>query len=493
MKCPNCGEEMGSCAPVCEYCGKDIRTMAGFDFEAGEDLDALEMHLPEEIQEDMQEEPEIWEEEYTEAEEHEESVQKSVQRPHFAKRGIVFLMAAAVVVLAIGWMIYTHNSASFQVKRAEWYVAQGKYEEAVECYERALVLDQGNVDLMFSLADVNYLKNNKVEYEYYLREIVRSGKASGELLDGVYQKLIAIYRDREDYQTINTLLLASNNPTLIAAYQTYIVRKPEFSITAGDYTGTQQLKLTTEGAGKIYYTMDGSEPTEDSMQYTAPILLESGDYIVKAFFENERGTSSEVATMEYHIEREEMPAPEINVQSGVYNTPMYIEVEGDNEDVYYTMDGSDPTYSSPVYTGPIPMPLGESYYRFAKIIDNVTGTVAERTYVLELDTDFSPEEAVASVIEYSIANGKIRDAEGHFDRSGSTYQYDFLYVTRINGVDDFYVIAESYRPVGESATRTGNDFAVNVYTRERFKLQQDDRGRFSLIEIEVNENSQEEE
>ena len=89
--------------------------------------------------------------------------------------------------------------------------------------------------------------------------------------------------------------------------------------------------------------------------------------------------------------------PEVNAISGEYNFPMYIEIVGDAEEVYYTTDGSDPTYTSNTYTGPIPMPLGKSHFKFARIVEGVTGTVAERNYRLVMNTDYTPEEAVTTL------------------------------------------------------------------------------------------------
>ena len=85
---------------------------------------------------------------------------------------------------------------------------------------------------------------------------------------------------------------------------------------------------------------------------------------------------------------------------------------------------------------------------------------------------------------YCLTIGKIRNMEGDFDESGDSYVYQYLYVTNIQKVDDFYVIVEVYRTADGNMTRTGNNFAVNAYTGELFKLQRDDRGRLSLIEIE---------
>ena len=348
-------------------------------------------------------------------------------------------------------------------------------------------LDSANVELLFELADIYLLKNNKVEYEYLLREIINNKNATAEQLEGAYGKLISIYREREDYQTINALLLASGNENLIAAYPNYIVDVPEFSINEGYYTSIQPLKLTASGSGRIYYTVDGSEPTEESTQYTAPIILENGNHIVKACFVNDNGIVSDVVTKEYHIEYNEIFAPEISALSGEYSAPMMIEVLDGDEDVYYTMDGSDPTYSSAVYTGPIPMPLGKSTFKFARIVDGVTGTVAQRDYQLILNTDLTPAQAVTSVVEYCYIIGKITDFDGHFDDSGDSYQYLYLYAANINKVSDFYVIAECYRTADGNVTRTGNNFAVNVYSGERFKLQRDDWGRLDLVGLEISE------
>ena len=489
MKCPNCGSEMPWGALYCEHCGEDIHIVPDFEPE-------LERNMEETMEETISNVLEELHEgaiggEVNEAAEEPETVGEKTAH----KRRVWLKIAVILAVLllagtgAAAWYIYGYYSEEYQVDRALFYVSQGKYDEAISCYNRALELDEENIELLFSLADVYYMKNNKVEYEYLLREIVRSEHATAEQLNGAFGKLAAIYRDRGDYQTINDLLLAIDDAALLSTYQNYLVKVPEFSVNEGYYTSIQPLKLTAAGSGKIYYTLNGAEPTEESSQYTAPIILENGDYTVKAFFVNERGIASEVVSKEYHIENKEILPPEVSAISGEYNFPMYIEITSDTEDVYYTTDGSDPTYASTAYTGPIPMPLGKSHYKFARIVDGVTGTVAERNYRLVMNTEYVPDDAVKTVTEYSLSVGKIYDMEGHFDDTGDSYLYEYLYVTNIQKVDDFYVIVEVYRNADGNMTRTGNNFAVNAYTGELFKLQRDERGRLSLVDLEENEDS----
>lgn len=485
MKCPKCGEEMPEGSLYCEHCGEDIHIVPDFEPELERNIEQNINNILEEFYENDEAEQEDSVEEIL--------MDNSSKKPFKLRKWQLALILGSVFIVAAVWAIwgiYSYNSEKYQADRGAYYARLAKYDKAISCYNRALELDSDNIDLMFSLAEVYLLKNNKIEYEYLLRNIARNSAASTEQLESAYGRLIAIYRAREDYQTINDLLLSCDSELILSTYRNYIARTPEFSIKEGYYASIQPLNLTAFGTGKIYYTMDGTEPTESSAAYTAPIILEKGDYVITAYFVNDKGISSGIVTKEYHIEIDEIPAPDVSVPSGEYSFPINIEVSGEEGEIYYSMDGSDPTYSSSAYTGPIPMPLGRSSFKFAQIVNGVTGLIEERIYQLKMNTDYTPEQAVAVIRDYSLGVGKIYDEAGHFDESGAMYQYEYQYVMNINDIADFYVVSEFLRSSDGTVARTGSNYAVNAYTGEFFRLEQDRYGNYSLIIIEKTEQEQ---
>ncbi len=110
------------------------------------------------------------------------------------------------------------------------------------------------------------------------------------------------------------------------------------------------ISCATEGA-TIYYTTDGSEPTEDSTVYRRFRI--SGHTTVKAIAIKD-GLCSGVAVAEYAIGQ--CPNPIITPADGsTFNwagQAVSITKNGDDGVLRYTTDGSDPTAASPIYGGP---------------------------------------------------------------------------------------------------------------------------------------------
>ena len=131
---------------------------------------------------------------------------------------------------------------------------------------------------------------------------------------------------------------------------------PSFNPTAGTYTSAQSIALSCATTGVVIrYTTDGSEPSAASTQYTAPISLPLDTSIVlnaKAFKTN--WTSSDTSTASYLITGT-VATPVISPSGGTYieqsGKVITINCATSNANIRYTLDGSDPTISSQLYTG----------------------------------------------------------------------------------------------------------------------------------------------
>ena len=485
MKCPNCGAEMKESRLYCENCGEDIHIVPDFEPELERNMEQSLEHILEEVAQDTGQ---------ADADAKKDAGAKSSELTK-RRQSLYGWIGIGVLVLLLtvgGVKLFQYFSPDYQTKRARQTTASRQYEKAIQYYTRAMELDRFNVDLKLELAEVYFLKNDKTEYEYWLREIVTDPNTSAEQLESAYGKLIAIYRAKEDYQTISDMLLTCESESIRTAYRNYLAEAPQFSVAGGEYDEVQALKLTVTGKGTIYYTLDGGEPDENAQRYTAPILLENGNYTVKAVYINKNGVVSNTVEAEYHITVEELEAPELNVDDGEYDTPVFITVLNDTEEIYYTTDGTNPTMNSAQYTGPVPMPLGVSHFKFARLEMGRSSEIVERRFVFELDTDITPEQAVDMVRTNALDSGKIRDHSGHFDDTTAHYQYQYLCVANIDKISDsgsgmndvgvYYVVAEVLVDAQDIANRTGNYFAINAYQGSFYKLQIEN-GVYTLVGI----------
>ncbi|MBP3206232.1 MAG: chitobiase/beta-hexosaminidase C-terminal domain-containing protein [Lachnospiraceae bacterium] len=469
MKCPNCGAEMQEGLLYCESCGEDIHIVPDFEPE-------LEHNIEQSIKniiKNVAPPPKPVVSGRPEVQTGNAGISSKAWNRYRLKMvaGWCALVLFVVVIILTGIKIFHYYSLSYQVDQAVKATNMAQYDKAISYYERAMELDDKDVGLKQKLAQVYFLKNDKENYEFWLRQIVEDPRTDPEQLESIYGKLIAIYKARDDYQTINDMLLACPSATIRDAYRSYIAERPVFSIPAGEYEEVKALKLSSNGKGKIYYTTDGQDPDRNSLLYTSPILLENGDYEIRAIYINENNIHSQVATSWYHITVTELAAPELNIESGEYNTLVFLTVTNDTSDVYYTTDGTIPTTASNRYTGPIQLPLGESYFNFARLSHGQSSVVVDRSFNFTLNTDITPAIAVDKVRESELQAGVIYDNNGHFDEdSAARYLYHYLDLMKTDSQDTLvYVVAKVLEEDGVQK-RTGIYYGVNVYTGEILNL-----------------------
>jgi len=485
MKCPKCGYEWTEGHLYCDNCGEEFRIVPDFEPEIEKEMnETLSTLLVELAQEEM---PKL-----------EEAGKDNKKRKKAARfmgkrrmgngwvaAALVFcLFAAAAGIGGIHW--YRNYSVPYQIGKAKECAKAERYVQAIAYLERAYELDQGDVEILFLMADYYYIQGKDEPAIYTLMNIVEEEERYlEEDLERAYDKIIAIYSKLGNYQAINELLLGCNNENIANLFQQFMAKPPEFSFVGGNYEEVLPLKLSANTSGKIYYTLDQSMPDENSEVYTAPIFLETGEYTVKACFINDYGIQSDVVTNTYRIDVLVPAAPEVSVYSGDYYEPYMIEAQAPEDcTIYYTADGTDPTAGSIRYTSAIPMPLGKSVYKFIAISEEgVASDIIVRNYQLRLNTDITVDMAISNVVQALIRADVLLDAEGNMRGMSGHNVYKLNSVVRIGENGDYYIIYEYYEDATGIQTRTERIYGVNIQDGMARRITYDEEGKIVLVDI----------
>lgn len=120
------------------------------------------------------------------------------------------------------------------------------------------------------------------------------------------------------------------------------------------FIGGKSVELT--GNGSIYYTLDGSKPTANSTKYSGAITV-SDTTKLRAIAVS--GNYSDSTVLEYTIKVPQAAKPTAEIVSGqsvgnLVSPGTQIKLtSSNNATIYYTLDGSEPTGASKVYSSPI--------------------------------------------------------------------------------------------------------------------------------------------
>jgi hypothetical protein len=166
-------------------------------------------------------------------------------------------------------------------------------------------------------------------------------------------------------ETVSAMALApgsSNSPVSQAVYTiTPPAAAPVFPVASGNYTSVQTVTITDATPGAtIYYTTNATAPTAQSSKYTGPITIGAAQSVnIWAAALAPGGSLSPVTKAWYDIVLP-TPAPVASVPGGTYSSVPHVVLTdaAPGATIYYTIDGTYPTTSSPVYSGPIPAPNG---------------------------------------------------------------------------------------------------------------------------------------
>ena len=161
---------------------------------------------------------------------------------------------------------------------------------------------------------------------------------------------------------------------------------PVFSVPSGNYTDEQQLEIHSSDANaKIYYTLDGSEPTAaNGTLYILPISVDE-IVTVKAIAVREGSVISPVATAAY-VFALTAKAPVFSVKTGKYSAVQTVALTSETEGakIYFTTDGTDPTEQSTCYTAPITVSETCTVKAIAIVDGMKVSDIASAVYMIDL-------------------------------------------------------------------------------------------------------------
>jgi hypothetical protein len=132
------------------------------------------------------------------------------------------------------------------------------------------------------------------------------------------------------------------------------------------FTGTQTVTITDAIAGAtIYYTTDGTTPTPASAKYTKPLVISTNETITAIASANSY-LQSPPASVAYQSTNTTVN-PVFSLAAGTYSgaQTLIITDSSPNPKIYYTLDGTPPTTASPVYSGPLTIPVTETVQALA--------------------------------------------------------------------------------------------------------------------------------
>lgn len=157
-------------------------------------------------------------------------------------------------------------------------------------------------------------------------------------------------------QTLKVSGWKTGAPTSVVIARVYELKAvtPTFSPGVGAYSTTQNVTLSTTTAGAtIRYTSDGSEPTPSSTIYSVPIAV-AETLTLKATAFKTGWTPSSGAYASFWIMSGTVATPAISPVGGTQTLAPLVTISTatSGATIRYTLDGTTPTGSSPVFVYP---------------------------------------------------------------------------------------------------------------------------------------------
>lgn len=222
-------------------------------------------------------------------------------------KAAILLMVLAIA-MAAGYFAYQRkvsNTREALLEKSIVLAEEGYYADAARAIDKAIAAkDDGSCsDAALFLKKAEYLQkagDTDTALSIAMR-VVKDTEEGQQEFDEAWERIVSICTQDEEFGKLATLLEGSGVESVKSKYYNYLVYDPVFRDPPDTYEETLVLYIESQGVGAVFYTLDGTEPTEKSNLYNGPITLTPGIYTVKAFFINRYGLRSNTVTGTYKI------------------------------------------------------------------------------------------------------------------------------------------------------------------------------------------------
>ena len=316
--------------------------------------------------------------------------QKRLEAAKRKRRNLLITLFLLLVLIAAGVYLVYQNSYTSMVNKGYRAIQSRDYDAAENYFNRAVTKDRSRPDAYTGWAQI-YVDQSDLESA---EDVFLSAIETQPTNEQLYQAAIDFYMETEQPEKVSALLQDCEDQNVLNAVSDYISAAPVFSPEAGTYNEVQEITISSETGGDIYYTTDGTDPTvETGTKYEQPVLIQTeGDFELRAIAVNANGIPSTVASADYTVEFPIENAPAVTPSTGQYTEPAQITITvPEGYTAYYTMDGSTPdpeSASTEKYTGPVDMPANTQTIFNAILVNNQNGKATEvttRNYITTSD------------------------------------------------------------------------------------------------------------
>jgi len=191
---------------------------------------------------------------------------------------------------------------------------------------------------------------------------------------------------------------------------------PTFTPAGGTYTAAQSVTLSSTTAGaSIYYTIDGTTPTNTSTLYSAATPIQvSATTTINAIAAASGFLNSSVGTATYTINLPVTATPAFSPAPGTYTSAQSVSLSDatNGASIYYTIDGSTPTSKSTLFTAgtPITVSATTTINAIATATGDTNSAIATGTYTINLPVTATPTFSPAPGTYNSAQSVSLSDA-----------------------------------------------------------------------------------